>query len=164
MDNGAASSELIALLNEALARELQVCVQYMLQHTIGAGRELAATHETPHDRQGSFIASHVPVFLPGARLKKIAITEMTHAESIAERIVHLGGEPTTQPDPITIGATVKEMLEIDKAAELAAIDLYTHIISVARAASDETTTHLFQKILADEEKHHQAFSDALGAA
>ena len=163
MDNGEASSELIALLNEALARELQVCVQYMLQHAIGAGRELAA-REAPRDRQGTFIASHAPYFLPGSRLKKIAITEMRHAEAIAERIVLLGGEPTTQPEAITIGDTVKEMLEIDQAAEREAIDLYTHMIRVARDASDETTMRLFQAILADEEKHHQAFSHALGAA
>jgi bacterioferritin len=162
MENEANASPLIPLLNTALARELQVSVQYMLQHAIGAGRALGPSGGTPPDRQTKFVASHALYFLPGWRLKKIAITEMRHAEAIAERIVLLGGEPTSQPESITIGASAREMLEIDRAAERIAIDLYTHIIGVARSASDETTMHLFEKILSNEEKHHHAFSDLLG--
>jgi bacterioferritin len=162
MDNGATSSELVSLLNEALARELQVCVQYMLQHAIGAGRRRAPYGGTSSDRQGSFIASHALYFLPGPRLKKIAITEMRHAEAIAERVVLLGGEPTAQPAAITIGDTAKQMLQIDTAAEQMAIDLYRHITSVARSASDEATARLFERILSDEEQHHRVFAGLLG--
>jgi bacterioferritin len=162
METDATSSQLTTLLNTALARELQVSVQYMLQHAIGAGRGVASSDSMPPDRQSRFIASHALYFFPGWTLKKIAITEMRHAEAIAERVVLLGGEPTTQPAAIGIGDTAKEMLEIDRAAERAAIDLYTHIIEVARGDSDETTAHLFEKILADEQRHHKVFSGLLG--
>ena len=134
----------------------------MLQHAIGAGRGLAVSISTPPDRQSKFIASHALYFLPGWRLKKIAITEMRHAEAIAERVVLLGGEPTTQPEVITIGDSTKEMLENDRAQEQMAIDLYTHILGVAQRESDQTTVRLFQKILSDEQEHHRAFSDLLG--
>ncbi len=161
MEKDATSLEVVGLLNTALARELQVCVQYMLQHAIGAGQGAARPRGAPPDGQNRFVASHALYFLPGATLKKIAITEMRHAEAIAERVVLLGGEPTTQPAAITIGSSAKEMLEIDKTAEEAAIDLYTRIIGVARSAADDVTTRLFEKILADEQKHRRAFADLL---
>jgi bacterioferritin len=160
MEKDVTSLEVVALLNTALARELQVCVQYMLQHAIGAGRGVARRSGPPNDKS-RFVASHAPYFLPGSTLKKIAITEMRHAEAIAERVVLLGGEPTTQPAAITVGGSAKEMLEIDRTAEEAAIDLYTHIISVARGAADDVTARLFQKILADEQKHRRTFADLL---
>jgi bacterioferritin len=73
----------------------------------------------------------------------------------------LGGEPTTQPAAITIGDSAKEMLEIDRTAEEAAIDLYTRIIGVARDAADATTVRLFEKILVDEQRHRRAFANLL---
>lgn len=161
MENQAISSPYLALLNSAMARELQVSIQYMLQHGIGVGRRRKAGGAMPPDRQSQFIASHALYFLPGSTLKKIAIAEMRHAEAIAERIVLLGGEPTTQPTAIAIGDTVSEMLENDRAQEQIAIDLYTLVIDAARGQSDEVTMNLFQKILADEKKHHQAFSALL---
>jgi len=162
VENEATSSELMSLLNTAFARELQVSVQYMLQHAIGAGRVLAPFNSTPPDRRTTFIASHSLYFLPGWRLKKIAIVEMRHAEAIAERIVLLGGEPPSQPEVITIGDTAIQMLQNDRAQEQMAIDLYTHILAVAGGESDEMTVRLFRKILADERVHHRVFSNLLG--
>ena len=162
MENKSTSYDPINLLNQALARELQVSLQYMLQHAIGAGQESAAHGTTPLNKQSKFVASHSLYFLPGASLKKIAITEMRHAEAIAERIVLLGGEPTTQPDAITIDKTTKEMLENDREQEIRAITLYEQIIDIAGKEHDDTTKHLFQRILSDEEKHHRMFSDLLG--
>jgi bacterioferritin len=133
----------------------------MLQHAIGASRGVSHRGGPTPDGQNRFVASHAFLFLPGSTLKKIAITEMRHAEAIAERVVLLGGEPTTQPAAITIGDSARQMLEIDRAAEEAAIDLYTRIIGVARGASDEVTTRLFEKILADEQKHRRVFADLL---
>lgn len=161
MENRVISSPYMALLNSALARELQVSIQYMLQHGIGVGRRRKAGGGMPPDRQSQFIASHALYFLPGPTLKKIAITEMRHAEAIVERIVLLGGEPTTQPTAISIGDTVSEMLDNDLAQEQIAIDLYTRIIDVAHGESDGVTMNLFQKILADEKKHQQALSALL---
>ncbi len=162
MENKATSADLLDLLNKAMARELQVSIQYMLQHATGASQETVASRKTPSTKQRQFVASHSPFWLPGPSLKKIAITEMRHAEAIAERIVLLGREPTTQPAAITLGKTTKEMLENDREQERQAIELYGQIIDVAGKQHDDVTRKLFQGILSDEEKHHQMFSNLVG--
>jgi bacterioferritin len=135
-----ASKELMDLLNQAIAREIQVSVQYMWQHVLWKG---------------------VKGFAVKDALKKIAIEEMKHAEAIAERLNYLGGIPTTRPSPIFIGDTLKEMIEQDKKDEEGAITLYKKIIDVARKEGDEVTNHLFREILTDEEEHHDVFSTLL---
>lgn len=134
------SAELIAKLNQAIARELQVSIQYMWQHVrIG----------------GPYAASIGDVF------KKIAITEMKHAEAIAERVDYLGGEPTTKPAPITVGQDWREMLQLDLKAEEEAITMYKEIIAMARQEGDIVTARLFEEILTHEEDHHNEFRTLL---
>ena len=94
-------------------------------------------------------------------LKKIAVTEMKHAEAIAERLVYLGGKPTTKPEPISVGETLKEMIERDKIDEENAITLYKQIIQTANNEGDVTTASLFRSILGDEEEHHDFFTSLL---
>ena len=132
-----ASENLKNLLNRAIAREIQVSIQYMWQSVLARGFE------------GEVIR---------AELRKIAIVEMTHAESIARRLVYLGGNPTTEPDEIHIGETAREMMEIDRTAEEGAIKLYKEIIKTAEDEGDVTTAKLFEEILRDEEEHHEFFS------
>lgn len=86
---------------------------------------------------------------------------MKHAEAIAERLVILGGTPTTKPTPITVGNNVDEMLKIDKKAEDEAIAMYKEIINVAQCEGDFTTAKLFIEILADEEEHAATFESFL---
>jgi len=136
-----ASKKLIEQLNDAIARELQVSIQYMWQHVTVRGINSEEV---------------------GGILKEIAITEMKHAEAIAERLDYLGGKPTTKPTPIFVGKTLKEILEIDKKAELDAIALYKAIIELAKKDGDSTTRRLFEEILAAEEDHHNTFSTLLG--
>jgi bacterioferritin len=132
--------ELMDLLNQAVAREIQVSVQYMWQHVLWKG---------------------VKGFAVKDALKKIAIEEMKHAEAIAERLNYLGGIPTTKPTPIFLGDTLKEMIEQDKKDEEGAIVLYKRIIDVSRREGDEVTNHLFREILSDEEDHHDIFTSLL---
>lgn len=134
------SEQLIEKLNAAIARELQVSIQYMWQHVRVSG---------PH------AASIGPVF------RKIAITEMKHAEAIAERVDYLGGIPTTKPDPITVGDDWREMLQLDLKAEEEAIAMYREIIALARQEGDIVTAKLFEEILMDEEEHHNEFRTLL---
>jgi bacterioferritin len=94
-------------------------------------------------------------------LKKIAVAEMKHAEAIAERLFYLGGVPTTKPDPIFVGETLKEMLTKDLKDEEGAVKLYKQTIEVAEKEGDITTAQLFKKILADEEEHHDFFQGVL---
>lgn len=154
-------SKLLILLNKAVAREMQVSIQYMLQHSVLNARVTDAKNNKSSEKQDKFVGTHFPYWLPGTSLKKIAITEMRHAESIAERIVHLGGEPTTHPDPITLGNNSKEILEINKKAEKGAIELYNKIITVSEEQNDAITRDLFKRILNDEENHYKIFSKVL---
>ncbi|MGQ9618613.1 MAG: ferritin-like domain-containing protein [Candidatus Aminicenantia bacterium] len=135
-----ASQKLLDLLNEAIAREMQVSIQYMWQHVLWKGTKAFAV-------QGE--------------LKKIAVQEMKHAEVIAERLNYLGGIPTTKPSPIFVGKDLKEMLEQDVKDEEVAIRLYKDIIKVAREEEDIRTAKLFEEILSDEEEHHDFFTTAL---
>jgi len=128
------------MLNKAIAREIQVSIQYMWQHIMVKGINSACV-------EGIF--------------KEFAITEMKHAEAIAERLDYLGGVPTTQPDPIKVGESLEEMLKGDLKAEEGAIALYREIIKLARDEGDHTTRKLFEGILADEEEHHNQFKTLL---
>jgi len=94
-------------------------------------------------------------------VKKTAITEMKHAEAIAERLDFLGGVPTTQPTPIKIGKTLTNMIELDIEAEKDAIRLYKEIISLADEEKDVVTRKLFEDILSDEEGHLNEFQTLL---
>ncbi len=140
MKNPKASAELLDLLNQAIAREMQVSIQYMWQHVLWSG---------------------VKAFVVKDELKAIAITEMKHAEAIAERLSYLGGTPTTKPTPVFVGETLKEMIEQDRKDEEGAIELYRKIIEKCRKEGDETTRRLFRQILADEEDHHDTFVSLL---
>ena len=86
---------------------------------------------------------------------------MKHAEEIAERLVYLGGTPTTKPEPIFVGRNLKEMLQQNKKDEEGAIRLYKKIIGVAADMGDFTTKRMFEQILADEEDHHDTFEGLL---
>ena len=136
-----ASERLKELLNQAIARKLQVSIQYMWQHVLAKGLCSPAVRDI---------------------FKKIAVTEMKHAEAIAERLDYLGGKPTTQPAPITVGETLEEMIRIDLKAEEEAIALYRQIIEQAVSENDYVTEDLFRSILADEEEHHNEFQALLG--
>jgi len=135
-----ASKELINLLNKAIARELQVSVQYVWQHVLWRG---------------------VKGFAVKDELRNISIQEMKHAEAFAERLDYLGGVPTTKPDPIIVGNTLKEMIEQDKKDEEIAIELYKTGMAAAEKEGDTITARLFRKILEEEEDHHNTFKSLL---
>jgi bacterioferritin len=96
--------------------------------------------------------------------ERIGIEEMKHAESIAERLFYLGGMPTTKPEPISVGKSLKEMVQGDIKAEEKTIVMYKDVITLATKEGDPTTAHLFTEILADEEEHHDTFKGLLEGA
>ncbi|OGW37507.1 MAG: ferritin [Nitrospirae bacterium GWD2_57_9] len=136
-----ASTALTDMMNKAIAREIQVSVQYMWQHVMAKGLESAEIADV---------------------FEEVAIAEMKHAEKIAERLFYFDVVPTTKPDPIKVGGSVKEMLEVDATAEEEAIDLYKSIIKQATTEGDSTTRLLFEQILSEEEEHHDTFTTLLG--
>jgi bacterioferritin len=132
-----------------------------VQHAAEARNKSSAAGKKQINKQSKFIASE-SMWRLSSSLKKIGIAEMIHAEDIAERIVVLGGEPTTEHGNITIGSNAAEMLDNDREQELKAIALYKHIIEVADTEHDNITMDLFRRILPDEEKHHHIFMDLPG--
>jgi bacterioferritin len=135
------SKKLLDMLNEAIAREMAVSIQYMWQHVMIKGMYAEAV---------------------GPKLRMIALAEMLHAELIAERLDYLGGEPTTKPYKITVGGgNPKNILNIDVAAEEEAIAMYKDIIRLADKEGDITTRKLFEQILGEEEDHHNTFTTLL---
>jgi bacterioferritin len=135
-----ASEKLTEMLNEAISKEIQVSIQYLWQHVQLIGRKGIAA---------------------GNQFRQVSITEMKHAEKIAERLRYLSGIPTTKPSPITVGKSLKESLELDVRAEEETIQLCKKIIEQAEQEGDVTTGFLFQQILEDKEQHHALFTKRL---
>ncbi len=137
------SKKLLDILNDAIAREIQVSVQYMWQHVEWQGVKGYATKDA---------------------FESTAKQEMKHAEMIAERLWYLSAgkvAPTTKPAPIIVGKNLKQMIAQDMADEKKAIELYKRIIEMSRKENDETTALLFMEILKDEEDHHDTFETLL---
>lgn len=134
------SKKLLELLNQGVARELQVSIQYMWQHILVTGIE---------------------GIVAGKIFRKIAINEMKHAEELAERISSLFGIPTEKPNPIFVGGSLIEMLKQDQQNEEEAIRLYKTAIQIAENLGDYTSKRLLEKILSDEEKHVDIFGKML---
>ena len=135
-----ASDKLKQLLNDAIAREIQVSIQYMWQHVQVMGVKAVAVQD---------------------KFQGTAVAEMKHAEKIAERLWYLGGTPTTKPVAINVGKNLKEFLELDTKAEEEAIVMYKGIIELAQKEGDVTTAFIFKEILEDEEEHHDLFTTML---
>ena len=135
-----ATKKLLDILNKGIARELQVSIQYMWQHVQVTGIMGAVV-------KGTF--------------KEIAISEMKHAEALAERLSYLNGVPTTKPDPIFVGSSLRDMLMQNQINEEEAIQLYKKGIKLAKKEFDYVTEHLLVKILSEEEEHVDTFGKLL---
>ena len=134
------SEKLLDLLNKGIAKELQVSVQYMWQHVQVTGLDGAVVKDI---------------------FRKISITEMKHAEKLAERLNYLNGVPTSKPDPIFVGGSLIEMLKQDEQDEEESIVLYKRAIQVASEEGDCTTRRLLEEILGEEETHIDTFGKLL---
>ncbi len=147
-----ATDEYLALLNQAVAREIQVSAQYMLQHTKMEKLKRKVIKE-------NYLLESTTYDEFGALLKELAITEMKHLAQIMERIYILGGEATTKPEKVVIGNSMREFAELNLRAEEEALDLYRHIIEAAKGIGDRETWVMFSKIYSDEEEHLLKFQD-----
>ncbi|WP_224984532.1 bacterioferritin [Geomonas agri] len=89
-----------------------------------------------------------------AAIRERAITEMTHAEKLIERILFLEGRPiVSRLDPIHIGGEIPKMHQFDHALEESAIKGYNESIKLALELGDNGTKELLESILKQEEDH-----------
>jgi len=138
---------IVKLLNDALATEL-VCVLRYKRHYYTA-RGVASPK----------IAEEFMVH---------AQEETQHSESIAERIVQLGGEPDFSPDTLTARShadydeskDLQSMIRSNLIAERVAVESYRQMIALV-GDKDHTTRRMLEQILAEEEEHADELSDWL---
>ena len=139
---------IVKLLNDALATEL-VCILRYKRH-----------HYTAKGVASPKIAEEFMVH---------ALEETQHSESIAERIVQLGGgEPDFSPDTLTARShagydeskDLQSMIRSNLVAERVAVESYRQMIALV-GDKDHTTRRMLEQILADEEEHADELSDWL---
>jgi len=145
-------AEYFELLNKGVARELQVSVQYMLQHTKMEKLKRRVIQE-------NLLLEATTYDTLGGMLRKFAIEEMKHAAQIMERIYILGGDATTKSTKVVVGDTLKEFSVLDVKAEEEALELYDQIVKKANELGDQETKRMFERIFSEEEIHLLAFQD-----
>jgi bacterioferritin len=129
----------IRVLNEALATEIVCVLRYKRHQFMAHGLNAVAVAEE--------FAEH-------------AAEEQSHADTIAARIVQLGGEPDLNPANLTgrshseyvEGKTLIDMIKEDLVAERIAIETYSEIIRYF-GNNDPTSRRMMEEILAKEEEH-----------
>ena len=144
--------EYLDLLNRAVSREIQVSVQYMLQH---AKMEKLIRKVIPEN----LLLEKTSYDAVGKFLREFAIAEMKHAAAIEERIYYLGGSATTKSDKPYIGNSISEFAKNGVKAEEEALTLYRKIIDEAEKMEDWETREVFEKIYGEEEKHLFKFQE-----
>ena len=125
---------LIDHLNEDLAGELSAIIQYITY---------AAKATGPFRPQ-----------LSQFFLEEVADEQM-HAQFLANKIVALGGEPTTTPRPVAKAGTNREMLEAVLEAERRAMKDYTKRAEEAEAYGDKGLVVQLEDIVRDESGHSE---------
>jgi bacterioferritin len=148
------TEEYLNLLNQSVAREIQVSAQYLMQHS---KIEKLLRKVIPEN----YLLENTTYDTMAKILKEFGIEEMKHMAMIIERIYILGGEATTKPDKITIGNSLKEFAVLGYKAEKEALELYRKIIEMAKELGDRETWQMFSKIYSAEEEHLLKFEDFL---
>lgn len=129
-------NKVVAILNEGVTNELGAIIQYLWHHYLA---------------KGMLSPKITDIF------EKFSLEEMRHLEKFSERIVALGGEPTTKLPTIKKGGDLKQMVQDDLELEYQARQLYKgHIVQLAQLG-DTTSRLMVEKTLADEEKHIKEF-------
>jgi bacterioferritin len=144
--------EYIALLNQAVEREIGVSLQYILQH---GKMEKLLRRTLPEN----IILDKTTYDAVGKFLREIAIQEMKHAADIMERIYYLGGQATTKSGTPVIGDSISEFAKLGVKAEEEALTLYLRIIENAAQMGDWETREIFEKIYKEEEQHLFKFQE-----
>jgi len=125
--------KVVEYLNKALRHELTAVNQYWLHYRL-------------LDNWGYRVLAK--------KWRKESIEEMQHADGLIARIIFLDGFPNMQTlDSLHIGRTVKEVLERDLQAELAARELYQEAATYCHSVKDYVTRDLFEELMRDEEGH-----------
>ncbi len=136
-----ALQDLIAALNEDLAREYQAIIAYTVYSSVISGA------------QWMNIASE---------LKKHAGEELQHALIIADQIDYLGGQPTATPKEVKLSDKPEEMIRFDLDNETETITNYRERVKQAEALGHYALSEQLRKIISQEQEHQHDLATALG--
>ena len=125
---------LVNHLNEDLAGELGAIIQYLIY---------AAKVNGPYRPQ-----------LVQFFLTEVA-DEQIHAQFLANKIVALGGDPTTEPRPVPEAGTNREMVEAVLVAEQQAAKDYTQRAVEAEEYGDKGLVVQLEDMVRDESGHSE---------
>ena len=134
--------KVIEVLNKARSMELKAIHQYMNQHY------------NLDDMDYGELA---------AKMKLIAIDEMRHAETFAERVKELGGEPVSDyPGKVVKGQKVEKVFVFDAGLEDDTIDKYNQFLLICRDNGDAISMKIFEDIIDEEQIHYNYFDNVDG--
>jgi bacterioferritin len=127
----------IELLNRGVADELSAVHQYMYFHF--------------HcDDQGYDLLASL--------FRRTAIEEMGHVEALAERVIFLNGDVEMKAaDEVKQVREVSEMLKIARQMEENSARDYNVWANECSANADAISKQLFEKLVADEERHYDQY-------
>jgi bacterioferritin len=139
--------DIIKLLNDALATEIVCTLRYKRHYFTAKGLASPKIAEE---------------FLVHAN------EETAHGDMIAERIVHLGGEPDFTPTTLASRShadydesrDLQAMIRANLIAERVAIEAYGQMIKLI-GDKDSTTRRMLESILSQEQEHADELSDWL---
>ncbi|HUZ94598.1 MAG TPA: ferritin-like domain-containing protein [Edaphobacter sp.] len=133
--------QLIAALNEDLAREYQAIIAYVNYSQVMKGAEYMN------------IAAELAVH---------AGEELAHAITIANQIDYLGGMPCATPKPVKTSEKATDMLRFDLDNENETIRQYRRRVKQCDELGEFATAEHIRDILLQEQDHQIALATALG--
>jgi len=133
--------DLIALLNDDLAREYQALISHVVySQTLKGARYMNIA----------------------AELETHAAEELAHALIIAAQIDYLGGMPLAVPKPVKTSANPEDMLRFDLDNENETIHHYRQRVRQCEALREYALSEHIRDILVQDQDHQIALANALG--
>jgi bacterioferritin len=133
--------QLIANLNEDLAREYQAIIAYVAYSQVIKGAQYMAI---------------------AAELEVHAAEELRHALIVSKQIDYLGGTPTVQPKPVKLSDRPEALLRFDLQNEIDTIRNYRERVRQCEALNEFAIAEHIREILKDEQEHAIDLATALG--
>ena len=133
--------QLIANLNEDLAREYQAIIAYVVYSQVLKG------------------AQYMNI---AGELQKHAAEELSHALILSKQIDYLGGMPVVTPKPVKTSEKATDMLRFDLDNENETIRNYRIRVGECESLGEYAMAEFIREILKDEQDHQIALATALG--
>jgi bacterioferritin len=133
--------QLLAGLNEDLAREYQAIIAYVVYSQVLTG------------------AAYMNI---AQELETHAAEELAHALVISKHIDYLGGMPTVTPLPVKQSENAEEMLRADLENETNTVRAYRERVRQCEALGEYAIGEDIREILRQEQEHQSDLATALG--